>query len=333
VAGNNLAAAALAVYLHRVAFSTAAYHASEADGAATVTVTRSAPNPLTAVAVVVQISDGSAVAPGDYTPVSQTVTLPAGTQQVAFNVPLTSRVVVNATSAGGAPVQAEAAATVNLVNASLAFTKTAGILGITPEYTTLTDRLASVNTTVVYCYNVMNTGAVDLVLVTLAVSHLGNVPLPPNTVIAPGVTYAVIATTTLTQSTTNVATFSASPVVGAAAGSLSASSAGSATLVVGQTAATVRISAATDDQDGDTIPDNIEGAQDVDGDNVPNFLDLDSDGDMAPDSEEAGPDPLHPRDSNGNGIPDFLDPTSPKAFDPGEEPALAEQLYLPLINQ
>ncbi|MCB0182666.1 MAG: hypothetical protein KDE31_00295, partial [Caldilineaceae bacterium] len=64
-------------------------------------------------------------------------------------------------------------------------------------------------------------------------------------------------------------------------------------------------------------PDNIEGADDIDGDNVPNFLDLDSDGDNLPDSEEGT------ADSDGDGLPDYLDPQ------PGAP--LTEQIYLPII--
>src|SRR5690606_33441239 len=79
-------------------------------------------------------------------------------------------------------------------------------------------------------------------------------------------------------------------------------------VVESQVAASARISAPDQDQDGDTIPDNIEGAGDVDGDNVPNFLDEDSDGDGIPDAVEVGSDPHNPADRNGDGIPDYLSP-------------------------
>ena len=63
------------------------------------------------------------------------------------------------------------------------------------------------------------------------------------------------------------------------------------------------------DSDGDTIPDDIEGWDDVDGDTIPNALDDDSDGDDIPDSIEAGDtDPrTMPADSDRDGTPDFLD--------------------------
>ena len=104
-------------------------------------------------------------------------------------------------------------------------------------------------------------------------------------------------------------------------------------IVPSTTSATVRISPAADDQDGDTIPDNVEGAGDVDRDNVPNFLDTDADGDGLPDRQEAGPDPANPLDSNGDGIPDFLDPAAPTALEPGEEPVWTNPVFLPLINR
>jgi len=55
------------------------------------------------------------------------------------------------------------------------------------------------------------------------------------------------------------------------------------------------------DSDGDGIPDAVEGTGDVDGDGTPNFLDADSDGDGIPDGAE-GTD-----DADGDGTPNFLD--------------------------
>ena len=56
------------------------------------------------------------------------------------------------------------------------------------------------------------------------------------------------------------------------------------------------------DSDNDGIDDVIEGTLDTDGDGVPNYLDLDSDGDGIPDSVEIGR-----GDTDGDGIPDYLD--------------------------
>jgi hypothetical protein len=68
------------------------------------------------------------------------------------------------------------------------------------------------------------------------------------------------------------------------------------------------------DLDGDTIPDAIEGTEDVDGDGTANLDDLDADGDSIPDIVEAGDticDTPAP-DLDGDGIPDFLDPDANK---------------------
>jgi hypothetical protein len=76
------------------------------------------------------------------------------------------------------------------------------------------------------------------------------------------------------------------------------------------------------DEDGDTIPDQIEGDSDFDGDTIPNLLDQDSDGDTIPDSVEAGDDDLCTPPANtdwgydeygnptGDELPDFLDEDS-----------------------
>lgn len=60
-----------------------------------------------------------------------------------------------------------------------------------------------------------------------------------------------------------------------------------------------------DDDDGDGIPNGVEGCEDLDGDSLPNCLDTDSDGDGIPDREECPEQPC--RDTDGDGIPDFLD--------------------------
>ena len=63
------------------------------------------------------------------------------------------------------------------------------------------------------------------------------------------------------------------------------------------------------DTDGDTIPDDLEGWDDLDGDTLPNARDDDSDDDDIPDAVEAGDADLRtmPADSDHDGTPDFLD--------------------------
>jgi hypothetical protein len=76
------------------------------------------------------------------------------------------------------------------------------------------------------------------------------------------------------------------------------------------------------DEDGDTIPDSLEGEYDRDDDGVSSYLDLDSDGDTIPDSVEAGDEDLCTPPANsdrrfdsiggllGDELPDFLDEDS-----------------------
>jgi hypothetical protein len=58
------------------------------------------------------------------------------------------------------------------------------------------------------------------------------------------------------------------------------------------------------DSDGDYIPDSVEGTTDTDSDGIPDYLDDDSDGDGVLDIDESG------ADLDGDGIPDYLDDDS-----------------------
>jgi len=234
---------------------------------------------------------------------------------------LVNTVTATGLSTGGNPIVAKAEAQVKLVDVELVLTKTVGIEGITPACA-ITDTLhVPVGTTVRYCYTVENRGSSPLISHTLADDHLGKLLDNDSFVLAPGTTYATSLTATLSVSTTNVATWTSSfPYTVTLAGGEVATP---VLAISTQDAVTVTLAGATDDQDGDTIPDNVEGAQDVDGDNLPNFLDTDADNDGLSDQEEAGPDPTHPRDSNGNGIPDYLEPNG------GSSPI--QRLFLPLV--
>ncbi|HMN28067.1 MAG TPA: Ig-like domain-containing protein [Caldilineaceae bacterium] len=201
---------------------------------------------------------------------------------------------------------------------SFTFAKTIGIQGIQPECSQADTLRVPVKTTVVYCYTLTNTGDTPLSRHTLVDDKLGTILADANQVVLPGASFSTTVTATLSVSTTNVATWTVTAsLVGAAT-----ASAGDPGGAVSAQSATVIISSPTDDQDGDTIPDNIEGAGDPDGDNLPNFLDPDAEGDGRPDRVEAGPDPTRPLDSNNDGLPDFLDPAS-----------AAQRLYLPLIRR
>ncbi|WP_457628410.1 hypothetical protein [Persephonella sp.] len=61
------------------------------------------------------------------------------------------------------------------------------------------------------------------------------------------------------------------------------------------------------DSDGDGPPDRIETAMDTDMDGIPNFIDSDSNGNNIPDTEESGISFQQPSDTDGDRQPDFAD--------------------------
>lgn len=193
--------------------------------------------------------------------------------------------------------------TINLP-VSFVFSKTVGIDGITPACTATNAMKVPVGTVVAYCYTIKNIGAVALTNHTLVDSHLGTILNNEHIHLTPGLSHTEIVTQALSVSTTNIATWTAT-VDGTVDAALLAGTEGGN--IRSQTAATVNISAPTDDQDGDTIPDNVEGAGDPDHDNLPNFLDTNSDGDSVTDQAERGSDPTRPLDSDNDGIADFLE--------------------------
>jgi hypothetical protein len=86
------------------------------------------------------------------------------------------------------------------------------------------------------------------------------------------------------------------------------------------------------DSDGDSISDLVETVGDADKDGIPNFLDLDSNGNGTPDRIEVGADPAAPVDSDGDGIPNFRD-ASPTALEGSNEPDAPLHIYLPGVMQ
>lgn len=64
------------------------------------------------------------------------------------------------------------------------------------------------------------------------------------------------------------------------------------------------VSGGAEDQDGDGIPDIVEGNGDTNGDGTPDFEDTDSDGDGIDDADEGT------TDSDGDGIPNYRDTDS-----------------------
>jgi VCBS repeat-containing protein len=211
---------------------------------------------------------------------------------------------------------ASAVATVTVAINPFTFSKTVGMAGIKPLCTPVDEIHAPVGTTIVYCYTLRNLGDAPLTTHTLVDSHLGTLLTNHIHEVAPGATFSVTFTQTLTVSTTNIATWT---VTSSAEQTLT-----EPTTSVARNAATVRIADPIDDSDGDTIPDNQEKAGDSDGDNLPNFLDTDADGDGKLDKDEVGSNPAQPVDSDQDGIPDYLD---------SQSAPLKLQLFLPVIQR
>lgn len=211
-----------------------------------------------------------------------------------------------------------AVATVTVAINPFTFSKTVSIAGIKPLCTPVAELRVPVGTTIVYCYTIHNLGDIPLTTHTLVDSHLGSLLTNHSHPVAAGAAFSVTFTQTLTISTTNIATWTATSPAEQGLTAVSPSA-------TAKKAATVLIASATDDSDGDGIPDNLEKAGDIDGDNLPNFLDTDADGDGKLDKEEAGSNPAQPLDSNQNGVPDYLE---------NQSGTLKQQkLFLPVINR
>ena len=221
---------------------------------------------------------------------------------------LVNTVTVTGLSVGGNPLVSKTQAQVNLLDAAIVLSKTVGIVGITSTCAVTGTLQVPVATTVRYCYTVTNRGSIGLQSHRLVDDHLGVLLNNQVRALAPGATYSTSITATLSVSTTNVATWTSSFPYSI---TLPGGNIMSKTLTIAAAAqVTVTLAGATTDSDGDTIPDNVEGARDVDGDNVPNFLDQDADNDGIPDETEAGANPRQPADGNNNGTPDYLEPGS-----------------------
>lgn len=213
-----------------------------------------------------------------------------------------------------------------------------GIWGIEPPCSEQTRLKVPRDTAVVYCYTVHNQTAVTQTVHTLIDSHWGTLLERVPLILGPDETRTHIISRTVSAGQTHVAHWTAEPrqSLMTARSSLRSTTAGPLRLLtVGDWLAmsrlwraqstapantiVVEVSTDADDQDLDGIPDNVEGAADLDNDNIPNFLDLDSDGDGALDAVEGT------GDRDNDGIPDYLDPdTKPEEIE-------TNQIYLPII--
>jgi len=228
---------------------------------------------------------------------------------------------VNATglSAGGNAVNTQLPYTIRLLDVGLHLTPTVGFAGIDNGCPPQTGLRVPLGTPLLFCYQVENTGAFTLTPHTLVDSVLGTVVAGLAAALAPGERTLITHTATAAISATHNLTWSAGLLYTPAGGQPTALT------IISRATLAVALSTPTDDQDEDTIPDRIEGAADIDKDRLPNFLDVDSDGDQIADQIEVGDDPLRPRDSNNNGVPDYLESNLT-----GEQ---ERRNYLPLIQR
>ncbi|MEZ4619056.1 MAG: hypothetical protein R2867_26575 [Caldilineaceae bacterium] len=214
-----------------------------------------------------------------------------------------------------------------------------GLWGIEPLCTDATYLKVPQGAAVTYCYTVHNQTAVTQTIHTLSDSHWGTLFMHKSLMLPPSGSHTHVISRTVTSNTTNTATWTAElqnaqVVARSALGKTrvmddllvswmewrkgSRRSVSWVPVALPPSAAvTVEVSAESDDQDQDGIPDNVESAGDFDHDNIPNFLDADADGDGVPDSTEGT------LDLDGNGLPDYLDPLV--------SPSEINLLYLPII--
>lgn len=203
--------------------------------------------------------------------------------------------------------------TANVVVASFVLNKTVFVdgfrehsdAGFNPSDCALNSAITvPAGTTVKYCYTITNTGDYTLTKHTLVDDHIPNAILynfPEE--VGPGQSFSTVdagvhVTKTLTVSTTNIATWTAqiaAPIINVGAEAVNAS-----IPVVVHAQAVVTMSTSTQDQDGDHIPDVVEGTV----------------------------------DTNSNGIPDFLDPAGPTAEPPTDQPlpGAKEEIFLPTVG-
>lgn len=203
-----------------------------------------------------------------------------------------------------------------------AFTKTVGISGLQPACPATSALRVPVGAEVAYCYTFRNTGQVILTNHTLIDDQIGLLLDQMPEQLLPGAIYTLIVRTVVPISTTNIATWTAQ--ISLPLQTLTTQP----PLMVQTDSATVGVSNANDDLDQDSIPDNLEGAADIDHDNQPNYLDQDADNDGWGDAQEAGDDPLHPRDSNNDAWPDYLD-----AAVPGSNGGYSYRIFVPFYQK
>jgi hypothetical protein len=197
---------------------------------------------------------------------------------------------------------------------ALEVTKTVGLADFPAIYTNTSVITVPTDAVVRYNYTVHNTGNVTLTQHNVLDDRLGIVAnvaytLGPDALVSLNVTSSLGVSATPGITVANVVTWSGAFSLTGPSGVTTPTNRALSAYAVDS--ALVNVSGPATDQDGDTIPDNIEGSKDPDGDGIPSYLDPDADGDGHPDSEEVGPNPNNPADDDEDGIPDFLDDDSP----------------------
>lgn len=216
---------------------------------------------------------------------------------------------IHGTAAGNA-VADTASAEVFVV--SLTLTKTVFVNGYrehlgkgvfnTSDCALASDITVPVNATVKYCYTLTNTGDYTVTTHSLVDSDFAEpifVNLPYE--LGPGASVSTVdigieVTKTLVLSVTNIATWTAEIAAPINEVRVDAFDALQPAAIIAQ--ATARLSPDDLDQDGDGIPDNVEGTGDID----------------------------------GNGIPNYLDPTSPTNESPAQQPGERGNIYMPALR-
>ena len=214
-----------------------------------------------------------------------------------FPGPLVNEVIVSGIPPAGPPVTASATVSVHVLAAHYAVSQTVGIANVEQGCATSSSIQVPKGTTVSYCYKLKRIGDDGLWLDQLVDDHWGTIPLQLGFSAEPdksntNIDVGVPIYKEITQNTVNTGHWTLYTNVEP---------------VRARGSTTVTVSSDTDDADGDTIPDNVEGAGDPDNDGIPNFLDTNSDNDKMSDQEEAGADPTKPADEDGNSVPDYLE--------------------------
>jgi len=226
---------------------------------------------------------------------------------------------VSALSAGGNLVNAKVSPLVNLLDVGFHLTATVGIEGIGQPCAARQKLQVPSQSRIVRRYGIENSVALPLTPHTIVDSRVGTLQDQIDIPLAAGASFIFSTTEVVSSDSMGNITWRA----GVEYAPPTDDPAFDEPLFLKRTAVvTVTVSSASDDLDEDGIPDNIEGAGDPDNDQIPNYLDTDSDGDMLLDKDEAGDNPLQPRDRNGNGIPDYLE------FGSG-----LTEIYMPVIRR